>query len=568
MTRRAPGVAPRAAVFRYASRVRAQIEQLGDPGGRLRGWPVFGVAFVGSLFLALGSPPNGYTALIWLGFFPLALVARVCGGLRLRRLFALGWVGGLCVGLVGFPWIAEMLERFAAFPPWLALVGLGAFSAWTALPFGLWMIGTALGPRAGWKAVAWPAALWVGIAALWPALFPYTVVIGFAEVPPWMQAAELGGVGLVEAQVVVCGVLLADGVLAGTPRARWSRIVAALAIPVVSHLLGSARMAALDAAAEDAPRVRFGIVQPNVPLMSLDRVDKMQRLRGQSRLAQDEGAEVVVWPEAGAFPFRVIRPFSWDHRDPLRSVMREHERPTIFGAASLDPAKKWEYNTVFLMSPDGEVTDYFDKVILVPFGEYIPIVDPDWAMRIIPGMSHNLRGEGPARFVIEVPATEQRPEAQTFAAGPLICYEDIFADFSRRVAAQSGGLEVFVNATIDTWFGVTAEPWEHLALAQFRSVEHRIPMVRSVAAGPSSVVDHTGRLTHALELRGPTRYNSVPAERLVADVALVRNTADAPTVYARGGWLLPWGCAVVVLGVVLVRIRRSSYRPGSSPPSA
>jgi apolipoprotein N-acyltransferase len=544
--------------------VRAQLQRLVDPSGRWRGWPSFAVVFTGSLLLALGSPPGGWTALIWLGFLPLTLVARVASGLRPRRLFALGWVGGLCVGLVGFPWIAELLERFAGFPTWLALAGLAAFSAWTAIPYGIWMLGTALGPRHGWRSVAWPIVLWVPVSAFWPALFPYTPTLGFAEVPAWMQAAELGGVPLVEAQVVLCGVLLADAMLATSVRARWGRVIVAVAIPFLSYVGGSARMAALDELAEHAPRIRFGIVQPNVPLMSAERIDKMNRLRGQSRLAQDEGADVIVWPEAGAFPFRVVRPFHQDFRDPVRRILHEHERPTIFGAASIDPDKAWEYNTVFVMSADGRITDYFDKVMLVPFGEYVPIVDPQWAMRMVPGISHNFAGEGPSRFDIEAAPTPERPEALSFSAGPLICYEDIFAGFSRQVAAQAGGIEVFVNVTIDTWFGVTAEPWEHLALAQFRSVEHRIPMVRSVSAGPSSVVDHTGRLTHALELRGPTLRTRVAPERLVADVAFVRNTAESPTIYARAGWLLPWGCAVMVMGVVLVRVRRSFYGPGSS----
>jgi apolipoprotein N-acyltransferase len=544
--------------------VRAQLEQLADPSGRWRGWPAFAIAFMGSLLLALGSPPGGRTTLIWFGFLPLTLVARTASKLRPRRVFALGWVGGLCVGLVGFPWIAELLERFADFPTWLALIGLLAFSAWTAIPYGIWMVGAALGPQRGGWAIVWPVVLWIAVALLWPALFPYTMAIGFAEVPEWMQAAEVGGVALVEVQVVLCGVLLADAMLTRAPGGRWRRVLVAVSIPVVSYFAGAARMGVLDAQAEDAPRVRFGVVQPNVPLMSAERIDKMNRLRGQSRLAQEEGADVIVWPEAGAFPFRVVRPALYDFRDPVRKVLLEHERPTIFGAASIDRGKSWEYNTVFSMSADGLITDYFDKVVLVPFGEYIPIVDPEWAMSLVPGMSHNLAGEGPARFVIEVAPAGERTEPRVFAAGPLICYEDIFPDFSRKVATQSGGIEVFVNVTIDTWFGVTAEPWEHLALAQFRSVEHRIPMVRSVAAGPSSIVDHTGRLTHALELRGPTLRNRVPPERLVADVALVRNTADAPTIYARGGWLLPWGCAAVVGIVVLVRIRRSSYGPAAS----
>jgi apolipoprotein N-acyltransferase len=118
---------------------------------------------------------------------------------------------------------------------------------------------------------------------------------------------------------------------------------------------------------------------------------------------------------------------------------------------------------------------------------------------------------------------------------------------------------VFVNVTIDTWFGVTAEPWEHLALAQFRSVEHRIPMVRSVAAGVSTVVDTGGRVAALIPVRGPTIAQPVPPEHLVYDVALPRNTEARPTIFARVGWLLPWLCEAVVLWVVLVGLWRRFY---------
>ena len=130
-------------------------------------------------------------------------------------------------------------------------------------------------------------------------------------------------------------------------------------------------------------------------------------------------------------------------------------------------------------------------------------------------MSHNHAGEGPARFTVEL--TDGSPD---FYAGPVICYEDIFPDFVHDVARQDGGVDVFVNVTIDTWFGDTAEPWEHLALAQYRSVEHRIPMVRSVAAGTSSVVDTAGRVAAALPVRAPdgqrTRCGGAPCRRCEA----------------------------------------------------
>ena len=522
-------------------------------------WRLAALSFTATLLMALGAPPQGMTWLIWLGFVPLVLVARVSGERRPRQVFAIGWVGGLCSGLVGFPWIAETLERFGGLPFPVAALGLLLFAAWTAVPFGFWTWGVSRGPQRGWMAIAWPAVLWAALAFSWPSFFPYTVVIGFAEVPQWIQLAELGGISLVVAQVVVVGVLLADAALGGSRRGRLIRVAIAVAIPLASWGLGQLRLDQVDERAESGRKLRVGIVQPNTALGSFDDLDKMDRLRSMSRQARDQGAQVMVWPEAGAFPFRTRRPFEHDFIDPYRSVRAGHGLPTIFGAGSYGPDSPWEYNTVYAMAADGRVTGSFDKVILVPFGEYVPVIDPEWAMEQVPSISHNNAGEGPARMLVEpVPGTEDLP-ADPVWAGPLICYEDIIPEFAHQVAVQPGGVELFVNVTIDTWFGDTAEPWEHLALAQFRSVEHRIPMVRSVAAGVSSVVDAGGRLAAHIPATGPTATIVVEPEVLVHDVSLARNTERDPTPFARFGWLLPWLCVLAVCGGVLARVRRTHY---------
>jgi apolipoprotein N-acyltransferase len=151
---------------------------------RDQGWlPLAALAFTASLFMALATPPNGWSWLAWLGFIPLVLVLRVSTHRRARSLFLLGLVGGLCTGLVGFTWIAETLIRFADFPLPVAYFGLLVFSTWTAVPFGLWAIGVAKGPQRGVLAYAWPMALWVCVNDLWPALFPYTPMIGLAQTP-------------------------------------------------------------------------------------------------------------------------------------------------------------------------------------------------------------------------------------------------------------------------------------------------------------------------------------------------------------------------------------------------
>lgn len=523
------------------------------------------IAFSSTLLMGLATPPNGVTALLWLGYWPLTWVARR-PDVSVRYAFWLGWLGGLCAGLVGFPWIGELLMRFAGFPAPVSYSLLLVFSAWTAVPFGLWTAGMRSVQLQGWRSWLFGVALWVALADLWPAIFPYTVVIGFAEFPAWMQAAEIGGVAAVEAQVVLFGMLLADGLGARDRRLRPLQVGAAMLIPLLSMALGFWRMAALDDGAAEARTVKFGIVQPNNPLRWPNRRGKVDRLRLQSLAAQQQGAQVVVWPEAGVYPFRMRRPFLKDYDDKFRKILKYHRLPTIFGAPSYDDTE-YDYNTVFNMGADGAIRGSFDKVHLMPLGEYIPIVDPKWARKHVPAMSHNHAGKGPARFEVDPARTPEKPGPEApFAVGPLICYEDIIAGFARETAAQPGGIEVFANLTIDAWFGVTAEPWEHLALAQYRSVEHRIPMVRSVSTGVSAIVDHAGRVQAHIPVRGPTLIDPLEAELLVDEVALPRNTAESPTVYARGGWLLPHLCQLGLVCLAVAGLVRRKYTARSRSP--
>ena len=527
--------------------------------GRLGLWPSLIIALSCTAFLALGAPPGGITWVIWIAFAPLALVVRL-SQFSPRQAAFIGWFGGLGAGLFGFPWMAELLERFAGFPWWLSVVSLFVFSAWTAVQYGLWALALRFGPQGGWRGVGWSVVSWIALAGTWPALFPYTAVLGLAESPVWMQAAELGGTPLVEAQVIAVGVLLADAMVATTARGRWGSVATAASIIVASTALGAWRMDVLDAQAAQARRVQFGVVQPNTPLRWPDQRAKVDRLRDTSRRAQEAGAQVVLWPEAGVYPYLARRPFLHDFDEPAKKILAEHDVPTIFGAPSRSRGQRFGYNTVFNMDRQGRVLGYFDKVHLMPFGEFIPLVDPDWAKSKIPALNHNFAGKGPVQFVVRPAARDGSGVEAPIRVGPLICYEDIFPDFARKVAAMDGGLEVFANLTIDTWFGDTAEPWEHLALAQFRSVEHRIPMVRSVSTGPSTVIDHNGRVTASLPVHAPTPESLVPPEFFVEPVILMRNTVAEPTLYARGGWLLLPLCRLFLAGAVLLWVLRRLRR--------
>ena len=519
--------------------------------------PSLVLASLSSLLIALGAPPAGWIPGHWLGFVPLLLLARrpqVSG----REALLLGLVGGLGIGLVGFSWIAELLVRFAGMPRPLGIIGLGLFAFWMSIPYALWALGLRFGPGRGWASFVWPAAHFVSLQFSWPNVFPYTPLIGFAEAPAFMQLAELGGVPLLEALVIVWAVAAAGFMMYAGWRTRLGNGAAVLLIPTLMFGYGSARMAALDAQAEGGPSLRVGIVQPNIPVGGMSASERLHRLRTPSAELAGRGVEFIVWPEAGTFPYRVARPFPGDRALGQGRVMAQHRVPTFLGAGSIAPNARYGYNSAYLLDPAGAVVGRYDKVNLVPLGESVPLVDPDWLTQRIPGIAHLEAGSGPVRFVLESPG-------KVTGLGPLICYEDIIPGFVRRVAGLPGGVELFVNATIDAWYGDTAEPWEHLALAQFRSVEHRVPLVRSTSTGVSAVVDYNGRRVAHLPLRPVEAATAefYPPETLVADVLLPRNTADSPTPYARWGWLFPYVCLVGVVAASL----RGFFRGRKTGPS-
>ena len=518
----------------------------------LRFWPSLGVAATSSILIGLGAPPQGWIPGEWLGFVPLILMVRRPSVTR-GQAFWLGWVGGLGIGLVGFPWIAEMLVRFAGLPWFLAGLGLLAFSGWMALPYGLFGLGLRHGPQAGLLSVLWPMILFPALMFVWPNLFPYTPLLGFAEYPPLMQWAEWIGVHGLEALVVGWAACVA-WLLVGPPGSWLRPALAVVGVPLLLVLFGHQRIEALEAEMASAPILRVGVVQPNVPPGGGTSRDRLERLWSASEELQSQGAELVVWPEAGAYPYLLPRAHVHDRDLGDSGVLARHRLPTLFGAGSREPDAPFGFNSFFFVDSEGGVAGRYDKVNRVPFGEAIPLVDPDWVSRQIPYVRHLYAGAGPEIFSVDVASL-----ADPVPVGPLICYEDILPGFVREVATLPGGVELFVNGTIDAWYGYGSEPWEHLALAQFRSVEHRIPLVRSTTTGVSAVVDATGQIQALLPVRPvePETLSAYPSESLLVEVALLRNSEAEPTVYARFGWLFPYVC----LGLVAFYLVWFGLRP-------
>src|SRR5262249_2953636 len=146
--------------------------------------------------------------------------------------------------------------------------------------------------------------------------------------------------------------------------------------------------------------------------------------------------------------------------------------PLLFGAPSLAKravgrGRVWSpLNRSLLLAPSGRLEAHYDKMILVPFGEYVPLSRILWFVgRLVPCVGDFVPGSGPTLFAVG--------DAR-FAV--LICYEAIFPDFVRRLVGR--GADFLVNQTNDGWFGDSRAPFQHLSMAAVRAIENRVPMVR------------------------------------------------------------------------------------------
>jgi len=467
----------------------------------------------------LGAVLSGvlyFVAFAGIDVWPLTFVALVPLYLSLigqttKRATWLGFLTGLAMNVGGFYWLVGMLRTFSGFPTPLCLLFTLIICAYQGGRLALmgWLYGRAT--VRGWPAPLVFAAAFAVSELAYPLLFPWYYAATIHKVPVLMQLADIGGPILVGLVLVAVNLAIAEPIRA---RLAASREVAArtvsgpsseerlaLAIDrrivgagvlalVVALLYGAVRISMTNARLEKAEQARVGYVQGNMGLMA-KRQNPGEGLRRHRQLTgelRDKGVDLVVWSETSATSAtpESLAMNGHVYRDRFAASLGV---PTIFGAVlyRIDPDRERWFNTALSTDIKGEVRGRYDKQFLLAFGEYLPFGDTfpilyKWSPhsgRFSPGTSLE-------PLIVDIKGTTHKVSA-------LICYEDILPGFTNRAVAHAEP-ELLVNMTNDAWFGDTTEPWQHLALAKFRAVEHRRFLVRSTNSGVSAIIDPNGAI--------------------------------------------------------------------------
>jgi apolipoprotein N-acyltransferase len=483
-----------------------------------------GLSLLAGALLFLAVPSYGLWPLMWIAAVPQLYVARLAA--TPKRAFLYGWLTGAVAHTGGFYWMDGLLERFGHMAPIEALPIMALLIAYQGLAFAFFSWGV----RRAWDRTGAPLVIlaplvMVTVELLMPQIFPYYLAISQAFVPAIIQIADVTGPLGVTALMLAFAGAVADAIFTASRRCwpAWRALVV-VALLIAGDLgYGALRIHQADGRRAAAPKVRTGLVQANVGIIEKWDPAEFARLlvlhQRASADLQRAGAELIVWPES-SYPYALPRTFAHDFGpDDGRMVRRGFDTSLMFGALTRTEkeAKKgpdrYPYNTAIMMDAAGNATGSYDKVFLMMFGEYVPFYDQiPWFTEIFPEASNFSRGSEPASFPLHTTAGD-------FKLGPLICYEDILPSFARRVGKL--GPNAFVNITNDAWFGRTAEPYQHLALAVFRAVEHRLEMVRAVNTGVSAHIDAAGRVLQATESVDPDEQPLAPPKTLLVDLAML-----------------------------------------------
>jgi apolipoprotein N-acyltransferase len=484
---------------------------LADPVILANGWRRMLIAFLAGAASTLALPPvEAWPAL----FVTFPLLVWLIDGVKetgwrgVRVTFATGWWFGFGYFLAGLYWIGAAflvdaktfgwLLPFAvtALPAGMAVYCAAGFVAarflWTPDPFRILTFAAAL------SAAEWLRGhLFTG--------FPWNT-FGYALTTPLPLAESVAIFGIWGQTFIAIAVFAAPAALADGMRRGMAALAAALGVIGLLAVYGAARLAAHPTEMVDGVHLR--IMQPNVPqdehFTYGARTAIMNRYvalsqglgvgnQGMANSAAGDGTAVgligvthLIWPES-AFPFYLAT-----HPDALAVIdaMLPPETTLIVGAARPAPGdKRRAFNSVYAIDHTG-IRATYDKMHLVPFGEYVPFEPLLTRLGIM-----QLAG-GPGGFL---PGVERRRMAIAGAPDvlPLVCYEVIFPGAAVPDGERPGWL---LNLTNDAWFGISAGPYQHFQQARVRAIEEGLPLIRAANSGISAVVDPVGRIVASLPL--------------------------------------------------------------------
>jgi apolipoprotein N-acyltransferase len=426
----------------------------------------------------------------WAGWFAWVPVGLALSRLPQNKAFVLMLLTATAGWLMATWWIVPGVMKQAGAQLYMAQLFHLLFCLFSALPYGLaaWLSSR----HSGFASIAGAiksAIVWTAVITAFPLVLPGSLAHSQYQYPLAIQVLDLGGVPLLMFVMQLCNWLLVVAVARRrtSPRTALTALALATTVVAANFAYGHLRLAQINQAeplAGEGPSFSVGIVQPDIPVERRDLVatqSAQRTLEAMTRQLAAAGAQLIIWPEV---PIHLSHSSAPADQRWLQELVRSTGTPLLltgYVMVGVAPGQRPIYfNSVDWLRAD-RPAEIYHKRHLLPFAEYMPGEQLfPYLRKIFPQASHYSPGEQARVFRLDNGAV----------LIPAICYEAVF---SRLVAegVRLGG-NILVNQVDDAWFGRTAGPEIHLALALYRSVEFRLPIIRVANSGISGIILPTG----------------------------------------------------------------------------
>jgi apolipoprotein N-acyltransferase len=467
-------------------------------------------------------------SLVWLAPVALTpLLVAMAREPRWGRRFLMSWSAGVVYWFGVCYWIQFVLAFHG---------GLGDAAGWAV--FLLFAVAKALhmgvfGALAGMAMRRWWAA--PTVAALWVAVEVTHGPLGFAWLALGNAGIDMGIPMRVAPYTGVYGISFLFALMAAAmamavmrrPRVELLWLAPVLLVALLPKLPPAER--GQETALLVQPRISETEEWTAESIDTMKRRQVMLSLRG-ALTETEQPPSIIVWPEVPAplyyFDDPVLRGY-------VNTLAREAQAYLLLGTVARTPGGA-PLNSAALISPEGVPVSRYDKVNLVPFGEFVP-----WPFGFANKISTEIGDFAAGNRVVVSPVVSQKN--RTHRIGTFICYESVFPGFVRKFAA--GGAEVLFNISNDGWFGRSAARAQHLSMVRMRAAENRRWILRATNDGITATIDSAGRLRGTLPLyTEATSYTGF-------------SYVKAQTVYTRFGDWFPLVCAMAAgLGLVAAQV--------------
>ena len=481
------------------------------------------------LLLTASFPRMGWGFLAWVAFVPLLHSIK---DLSPRATFKLGFLAGLVHYATLFYWIGGVIHRYGQLPGILCAAILMLLVLYLSLYPGLFvMVISQLRARSLPYYLTAPF-FWTVLEYVRSFLlsgFPWEN-LGHSQYN-WLhliQISDILGVYGVSALIMAVNAALFEAsVTISKNRAfAWKPVLSVVLVMAGFLTYGTYRLRKIDRAAEAAPKRAIALVQGNIDqskkwLPSFQH-ETLQRYGALSIAALKAGPDLIIWPET-ALPFYFLHDQNLT-RETLE-IVDACKVYFLLGSPSFCKTgqRVRYYNSAYLVDPCGKVVGKYDKIHLVPYGEYVPL------KRYFPFLGKMVKAVGD----FEAGKKGQVLSWGSEKIGVLICFEAIFPELARSMVQN--GAQLLINITNDAWFGKSSAPYQHLSMVVFRAVENHVAVARAANTGISAFVDPVGRLLDETPLfEEATRTRSIPM-------------MNHRSFYCRHGDIFAAGCAIISL---------------------